>query len=74
VAGLLSAIVGTINPRNATIEMARIGQQIQVAGGPPPLELLAQMNEQRQRLAQGSRITALLLVIAVIGMSLNGYV
>jgi hypothetical protein len=54
--------------------MDRIGQQIQAASGPPSPDLLAQLDMQRQRLAQGGRITALLLVIAVIGMSLNGYV
>lgn len=73
-AGIASAVVGSVIPRSASLEMAKIGQQMQTAGGPPSPQLLAQMNEQRQRLAQGGRITALLLVIAVIGMSLNGYV
>lgn len=73
-AGILSAVIGTIIPRQASLEMDKIGQQIQALGGPPSPELLAQLNVHRQRLAQGGRITALLLVIAVIGMSLNGYV
>ena len=73
-AGILSAVIGNIMPRKARTEMARIGQQIQAAGGPPSPALLAELNVQRERLAQAGRITALLLVIAVIGMSLNGYV
>lgn len=71
-AGLAAYVVGfSINGRAST-QMARLAKEMQAAGGPPAPEKLAQMQALQEKLRQGGRIGAVLLVVALIGMSVTG--
>jgi hypothetical protein len=72
--GIFSLIVGgaIVGPTGAKI--ARLGQEIQSAGGgPPPADKLAEMGKLQLRLERATTINAILLVIAVILMSISRY-
>ena len=73
IAGLIAAAVGILIPGRVTGQMAQLGREIQAAGGPPSPAQAAQMQALQRQLALGGRVTALLLVIAVIGMAIAEY-
>ena len=49
--------------------MQALGKDIPDKAGPPGPEQLAEMQKLQVTLRQGSRITAILMVIAVVGMT-----
>jgi hypothetical protein len=57
----------------AAKRIGALGQEIQAGGGPPSPEQIAEMQALQNRMAQGARWTAILLVIAVAAMALSRY-
>lgn len=72
-AGLAAWGVGYFVQNNSIQKMKAISQQVEASGGPPQPEQVAQMQDLAARVSLGSRITAVLLLIAVIGMSSAQY-
>ena len=73
-AGILAFLHGAFATGPLTKKMASLGQELATSDGPPAPEKLAEMGQLQEKLARNGRITALLLLIAVGGMSLTGYV
>ena len=73
-AGIAAFLHGAFATGRLTKKMATLGAEIAANGGPPSPEQLAAMGDLQKRLAANGRISALLLLIAVGGMSLTGYV
>ena len=69
VAGILSAITGGAMNGRASARMQALGKEIAAKKGPPAPAQLAEMQKLQATLRQGSRITAILMVIAVVGMT-----
>jgi hypothetical protein len=68
-AGLAALIVGFVFQNRSSRRLAAIGREIEAAAGPPSAEQMAELAYHSARLSQGARLTVLLLVIALIGMS-----
>jgi hypothetical protein len=73
-AGLAAFLHGAFVNGRLTGKVAKLGQELAASEGPPPSEKLAEMAQLQARLARNGRISALLLLIAVGGMSVTGYV
>lgn len=69
IAGILSAITGGVMNGRASARMQALGKEIASRGGPPAPEQVAEMQKLQATLRQGSRITAVLMVIALVGMT-----
>ena len=69
VAGIAGWIVGYTVQNRSTRRMQRITAEIESSGGPPTSEQMAEMQGLAQRVGQGSRVTAVLLTIAVVCMA-----
>ena len=72
-AGLAAVLVGLFMARPATLKMGAVAKQIQAAGGPPSPEQMAQMKALGERLSSAARLTAILLTLALLGMSAARY-
>jgi uncharacterized membrane protein len=68
-ARILSAITGGAMNGRASARMQALGKEIAAKKGPPAPEQLAEMQKLQATLRQGSRITAVLMLIAVVGMT-----
>jgi hypothetical protein len=68
-AGLLTLIPVFTMLRPAGQRILELGQQMAAAGGPPSPAMLAEMQSWQEKRNTGGRLTALLLIIAVIGMA-----
>lgn len=73
IAGILALIIGFVLISRASIRLGKLGREMQAAGGPPNPTLLAEMQSLRQRMSRGGMWTAILLLIAVIGMAVAQY-
>lgn len=73
-AGVAAFLHGGFVTGRLTSRAAKLGQELAASQGPPPSEKLAEMAALQERLVRNGRISALLLLIAVGGMSLTGYV
>jgi len=73
-AAIVTFILGLTVTRPALLRMGALGRAIQSAEGPPTPEQMAEMQALQKRLATAGRIGAVLLVIAVIGMSVARYI
>jgi len=73
-AGLAAFLHGAFVTGRLTSRAAKLGQELAAGQGPPPPEKLAEMTGLQEKLMRNGRISALLLLIAVGGMSLTGYV
>ncbi len=73
-AGIAAFLHGAFATGRLTSRAAKLGQELAASQGPPPPEKLAEMAVLQVKLARNGRISALLLLIAVGGMSLTGYV
>ncbi len=71
--GLLAAIVGFGVNARAVAQMSALGKEIAAAGGPPAPEKLAHLQALQEKLRQGGRIVAVLMIAALLGMSLARY-
>lgn len=69
VAGIVGWIVGFAVQNRFTRRMQGIAADIESSGGPPSPEQMAEMKALAQRVGQGSRVTAVLLTIAVVCMA-----
>jgi len=72
-AGILAFLIGFFVSRPAVARMTVIGQQAQAAGGPPSPEQMAEIQALQKRVGQGALRVALLLTVALIGMSVARY-
>jgi hypothetical protein len=68
-AGILAFFVGLSVQMPASARMAAIQKEIQAAGKPPSPSQLEELNVLQDRIATASRWGAVLMVIAVIGMT-----
>lgn len=73
-AAIVTFILGLAVTRPTLLRMGALGQEIQSAEGPPTPEQMAEMQALQKRLATAGRIGAVLLVIAVTGMSVARYI
>lgn len=69
IAGIASAFVGTLVQGRASGNLQNLGQKIAQQGGPPTPEQAAEMGRLQVALRRGSRWSAALMVLAVIGMT-----
>lgn len=72
-AGIVASIYGVVIAGGASTRMGRIAQEIHDSGGPPSPEKLAEAQRLGGELASGAMITAGLLVITLLGMSISQY-
>ena len=72
-AGLIAAGVGLLVTRPAAVKMGELGKKIQAAGGPPTPDQMKQLQLLGGKLASGARLTAILLTLALLGMSTARY-
>lgn len=68
-AGIAAGIVGAVVTGRASGQLQTLGQQIASQGGPPAPAQLAEMQQLQGKIRQGSRWAAVLMVVAVIGMT-----
>lgn len=68
-AGLLTLIPVFALLRPAGDKLMELGQQVAAAGGPPSPALQAELASWQEKRAMGGRLSALLLIIAVIAMA-----
>ena len=74
VAGTLGAIVGMAITSPAGKRMGVLAGQIRVSGSPPSAEQLAEMQALPARIARGTLIVAVLVIIATTAMAVARYV
>jgi hypothetical protein len=73
-AAIVTFILGLVVTRPTPVRMATLGQEIQSAGGPPKPEQMAEMQALQAKLRNAGRMGAILLVIAITGMSVARYI
>jgi hypothetical protein len=71
-AGILAFILGFVMIRPAADHLAALSGRLQMAGGPPKPEQMAELGIVQRQLYRGGWYGAILLVISVIGMALAG--
>jgi hypothetical protein len=69
-AGILAFVVGLLVQAPATARIAAVQKEMQAAGGPPTPAQLVEIGAQQEKISQGSRWGAVLMVIALIGMAI----
>ncbi|RME84458.1 MAG: hypothetical protein D6775_05395 [Caldilineae bacterium] len=67
-AGILSGFVGTFMQGRSAGKLKMLAQEMAAQGGPPTPEQMATVHRLQATVSKGSRISAVLMVIAVIGM------
>ncbi len=72
-AGLAAWITGFAVQFRSISKMKKLNEEIEAGDGPPSPEQLATMQALGQKVSLGGRITVVLLVIALIGMSTAEY-
>jgi putative copper export protein len=72
-AGLFALLIGAFVIGRGTNRMREIAGEIASSGGPPKPDQLAEMGALQERLGKAGGITAILMVIALIGMTLSEY-
>lgn len=73
-AGVAAFLHGAFATGRLTSKAAALGQELAASQGPPPPEKLAEMAELQRKLVANGRVSAILLLISVGGMSVTGYV
>lgn len=74
VAGLIAWIVGFLMVGRTGMRMSSLGEEIAAAGRPPSAEQQAELKTLQERQSTWGSITALLLALALVGMSAAEYV
>jgi hypothetical protein len=69
IAGIAAAVIGSTVQGRTSGQLLALGQEIAAQGGPPSPDQAAKMEQLSLVLRQGSRWTAVLMVLAVIGMT-----
>ncbi|MDX1613493.1 MAG: hypothetical protein R3300_04230 [Candidatus Promineifilaceae bacterium] len=72
--GLAAFAVGFVFQNRSSREMRKVYEAIQAGDGPPQPEQMAEMKRLSERINFGSRLTALLMTGALVGMSIAQYV
>lgn len=72
VAGIAALFVGVQVGRTSK-QIGELGEQIGAGGGPPTQEQMAQMGQLQERMGTLSATTAILMVVALAGMTLSEY-
>jgi uncharacterized membrane protein len=72
--GILGFIIGFSYQNRATRRMKAISTEIAASGAPPTPEQMMEMQELAKRVNDGGRYTAVVLVLAIVGMSIAEYV
>lgn len=72
-AGLIAFVVGYLVSGRAARRMGQMGKTVQASGQPPSPEQQEEMARLQGRMAAGGRWVAILLVIAILGMSSAQY-
>ncbi|HEV8506873.1 MAG TPA: hypothetical protein VGQ53_15790 [Chitinophagaceae bacterium] len=70
---IIAFLIGFSISRPASMRIAKIGQAIAVAGGPPTAAQIQELQMLGKRLSIAGRVIAVLLIFAVIGMSVFRY-
>ena len=68
-AGIAAGVVGAAVTGRASGQLKGVGKQMATQGGPPAPAQLAEMQRLQAKIRQGGVISAVLMVIAVIGMT-----
>jgi len=72
-AGLIASVIGIGVQNRAGRRLVALGRQVQASGGAPTPEQGAQMQAAGQAISQGGMWSAILLVVAVLGMATSQY-
>jgi hypothetical protein len=72
-AGIIAAAYASIAVGGTSSRMGRVAQAVHDSGGPPTPEQMAQLQQLGARMGTAGMITAALLVIALLGMSISQY-
>jgi hypothetical protein len=72
-AGLAAAAYGGAAVGGTASRMGKLAQEVHDAGGPPGQEQMAELQRLGARLGSAGQVTAGLLVIALLGMSISQY-
>ncbi len=72
-AGLIALLIGVFVMGRGSNRMREIAGEISANGGPPKSEQLTEMGALQERLSKAGGITAVLMVISLIGMTLSEY-
>jgi len=72
-AGIIALIVGFVFQSRSANKMKAVAAEMEAAGGPPTPEQMAVMKEGAERIALGTRIGAVFMTIALLGMSIAQY-
>ena len=70
---IIAFIIGFFISRPASMRMAKIGKAVAVAGGPPTPAQMGELKLLSRRLSVAGRVIAVLLILAIIGMSMFRY-
>jgi hypothetical protein len=70
IAGIAASFVGAAVQGRASGQMAALGQQIAAQNGPPTTTQQSQLAALQATIQRGSRLSAVLMVLAVIGMTI----
>jgi len=73
VAGLAAFVIGVFISRPAVARLGLLAQQVQASGGPPTPAQGAEIQALQKRTSQSALWTAILLALALIGMSIARY-
>jgi uncharacterized membrane protein len=73
IAGILALISGFAFQFNSITKMKAINREVEASGGPPSPDQMAELGRHGERVALGGRIAAILMTIALIGMSTAQY-
>jgi hypothetical protein len=69
----VAAAYGGFAVGGTSARMGRVAQEVHDAGGPPSPEKMAEMHQLGAQLGSTGLVTAGLLVIALLGMSISQY-
>lgn len=69
VAGIAAGFVGTLVQGRSSSRVMALGNEIAAQGAPPSADQASELQRHQARIRRGSRLTALLMVVAVIGMT-----
>lgn len=72
-AGIIAASIGLSVPARATKKMGAVSMEIEKQGSPPTQEQMQAIQDAQASLKRGGEITAVLLVVAVLGMATAQY-
>jgi uncharacterized membrane protein len=74
ISGILALIVGLMFQGRSSMKMKAVMAEMEAADGPPSPEQLAVMKAGSEQIALGTRIGAVLMTIALLGMSIAQYI